>query len=191
MLASSLTPPGQLPTCCYCTGHWGRWGCLALPVSAWHSNREESNHLSTASSSSTGLCLEIELRRREKPTSIIKGFSGGRHSAINYVRATSSSLTLPRFTCNRRTRALFAKQSCKFCFLLFLVCPPLPLKINQAFFFLLLLLPQPPLTFLSTIPFPPSFPAVALPLVSVPGFQFRSTHTFCLRLITSLMAFRY
>lgn len=71
-----------------------------------------------------------------------------------------------------------------------LICPSLSFRMNQTS--LLLFLSSHSFTFLSFISFPPcshSPPPPRQPSLSVlfPGFQFHSMHTFCLRLITSLM----
>lgn len=67
-----------------------------------------------------------------------------------------------------------------------LICPSLPFRMNQTIVLLFLSSHR-----LSLSPCFPSYlhlPAPSPPSPSFfPGFQFRSMHTFCLRLITSLM----
>ena len=86
-VANTLLLHRALGPRCVCRGWYPT--CLSVPC-----NGEESNHLATASSSSS-FCLEIELRPRNKATSIIKGVSGERDHSPNSVRTTSSLLKLP------------------------------------------------------------------------------------------------
>lgn len=74
-----------------------------LPVSACRVMEEESNHLASVSSSSP--CLEIELRPRNKTTSIIRGFSGDLDRSHNSFRTTPRPPVLPYLTSERTTPA--------------------------------------------------------------------------------------
>ena len=198
MLAGPLTPPGSVANTlllrralgprCVCCGWYPT--CLSLPR-----NREKSNHLPTASSSSS-LCLEIELRLRNKATSIIKRILRGGRSLSqlcqNNIQPTDVTLPYLRMDTSWATHAL-NPQPCRvsafFCPPL-LICPSLSFNMNQT---LLYLFPFHPavtshLPFLPTLsPLPSSPPSPSF----IPGFQFRSMHTFCLRLITSLMELLY
>lgn len=155
-VANTLLLHRALGLRCVCCGWYPT--CLSLPP-----NGEESNHLATASSSSS-LCLEIERRPRNKATSIIKGFSGD-HSH-NSVRTTSSPLMLPYFTSGGHIlnhEHLNPLSSLSGCFLL--ICPSLSFNMNQTSLFLFLF--HPTVTSPSHFTFlhisPPSLPAPSPP----------------------------
>lgn len=143
-------------------------------------NGEESNHLATASSS---FCLEIELRPRNKATSIIKGVSGEQDHSPNSVRTTSSLLKLPYCTSDRHIldHKHLNPPSC------LLMCPSLSFNVIQTLFYLFHLTFHLPLLHI----FHPFLPAPSPPSPSFSWNQFRSMNTFCRRLITSLMELLY
>lgn len=128
-VANTLLLHRALGPRCICRG--GYPTCLSLPC-----NGEESNHLATASSSSS-LCLEIELGPRNKATSIIKGFSGGARSLSqlcqnNIQPADVTLLYLRRIHPEPQT----FKPTIQCDFFSLLICPSLSFNMNQTLFFL-------------------------------------------------------
>ncbi|MEQ2292627.1 hypothetical protein AMECASPLE_024959 [Ameca splendens] len=105
MLAHLFTPHGSVSNMLLLRRALGLRGFLpwVIPVLGCHGNREQSNHLVAATYSSFSPCLEIELRQRNKASSITKGFSWDEHHGCNSDRTTSSLLNSPHFPAQTET----------------------------------------------------------------------------------------
>lgn len=148
-----------------CVRHWCSAQRLSSPC-----NREESNQPLTAPASSS--CSQAEERG---PHQSQKGPPGRKISI--------QTLSEPHFILDRRTLSHKHGLLCWFRISPMLICPSSSFSRNQTILFLVLSSPPPP----SNLSLHALSTELSFLFFLLAGFQAASTHTFCLRLITSLM----